>query len=101
MFLTYLTLMGWDIGAEGKGEELAAMHKVARVCAGWTLAAGAVVIVVRYLRFEHRWFVFTGAALLQVVLHGLLGVSYLIAGAVSARVGDHYYSEPLVHNVPA
>ncbi len=33
------------------------MHKVARVCAWWTLAAGAVVIVVRYLRFEHRWFV--------------------------------------------
>ena len=84
LFLTYLTLMGWDIGAEGKGEELAAMHKVARVCAWWTLAAGVVVIVVRYLRFEHRWFVFTGAALLQVVLHGLLGVSYLIAGVVSA-----------------
>ncbi len=84
LFLAYLTLMGWDIGAEGKGEELAAMHKVAGVCAWWTLAAGAVVIVVRYLRFEHRWFVFTGAALLQVVLHGLFGVSYLIAGVISA-----------------
>jgi hypothetical protein len=83
LFLTYLTLMGWDIGAGGKGEELAAMQKVASVCAWWTLAAGAVVVVVRYLRFEHRWFLFTGAALLHVVLHGLFGISYLIAGTVS------------------
>jgi len=32
---------------------------------------------------EHRWFLFTGAALLHVVLHGLFGISYLIAGTVS------------------
>jgi quinol-cytochrome oxidoreductase complex cytochrome b subunit len=38
LFLTFLTLAGWDIGARGAGSELAAMHNVSRVCAWWTLA---------------------------------------------------------------
>ena len=84
LFLVYLTLMGWDIGATGTGTDLALAHRSARVCAWWTLAAGVVIIVFRYLRFEHRWFVLTGAALLQVVLHGLIGISYLLAGSISA-----------------
>ena len=83
LFLTYLTLMGWDIGGGAKADDLAAVHRIARVCALWTLAVGAVVIVVRILRFEHRWFVLTGAALLQVALHGLFGISYLLAGLIS------------------
>ena len=76
---------GWDIGARGS-DELASVRNMARVCAWWTLAAGAVVILVRYWRFEHRWFVLTGAALLQVALHGFIGVSYLLAGAISVIV---------------
>ena len=83
LFLTFLTLMGWDIGAGGAGEELTAMHNVARVCAWWTVAAAAVVVVVRYWRFQHRWFVLTGAVLLQVTLHGLMGLSYLVAATIS------------------
>ena len=83
LFLTYLTLLGWDIGAGGASDELAAVRNSARVCALWTLLAGAVVIVVRYLRYEHRWFVLTGAALLHAALHGLLGFSYLFAGLIS------------------
>ncbi len=86
LFLTYLTLMGWDIGARGITNELAAMHNVARVCAWWTLTAGAAVILVRYWKFEHRWFILTGAALLQVALHGLAGVSYLLAGLIAVVV---------------
>src|SRR5437773_5259234 len=86
LFLIYLTLMGWDIGARGITDELAAMRNVARVCAWWTLAAGAAVIVVRYWKFEHRWFILTGAALLQVALHGLAGVSYLLAGLIALAV---------------
>ena len=78
--------MGWDIGARGITDELAAMHNVARVCAWWTLVAGAVVIVVRYWKFEDRWFILTGAALLQVALHGLAGVSYLLAGLIAVAV---------------
>ena len=78
--------MGWDIGARGISDELAAMHNVARVCAWWTLAAGAVVILVRYWKFQHRWFMLTGAALLQVALHGLVGVSYLLAGLIAVAL---------------
>jgi Cytochrome b subunit of the bc complex len=86
LFLTFLTLTGWDIGAGGASIDLASMPRVARVCAWWTLAAGAVVIVVRYWRFEHRWFILTGAALLQVALHGLVGISYLLAGVISVAL---------------
>ena len=78
--------MGWDIGARGITDELAAMRNVARVCAWWTLVAGAVVIVVRYWKFEGRWFILTGAALLQVALHGLAGVSYLLSGLIAVAV---------------
>jgi hypothetical protein len=78
--------MGWDIGARGITDELAALRNIARVCALWTLAAGAVVIVVRYWRFEHRWFILTGAALLQVALHGLAGVSYLLSGLIAVVI---------------
>ena len=83
LFLTFLTLAGWDIGAGDQAADLSAMPKVARVCALWTLVAGAVVIAVRYWKFEHRWFVLTGAALLQVALHGLAGISYLLAGVIA------------------
>jgi cytochrome b6 len=86
LFLTYLTLMGWDIGARGITDELAAMHNVARVCALWTLAAGAVVIFVRYWVYEDRWFILTGAVLLHVALHGLAGVPYLLAGSIAVAV---------------
>jgi hypothetical protein len=64
------------------------MHNVARVCAFWTLAAGAIVIVVRIWKFEHRWFILTGAALLQVALHGLAGVSYLLAGLIAVAAAS-------------
>jgi len=65
---------------------LAAVRNIARVCALWTLAGGAVVIVVRYWKFEHRWFILTGAVLLHVALHGLAGVSYLLAGLIAVTV---------------
>jgi cytochrome b6 len=83
LFLTYLTLMGWDIGVHGVAEGAAAMHQVARVCAWWTLGAGALILLVRYWRFQERWFILTGAALFQVILHGLIGTSYLLAGLIS------------------
>jgi cytochrome b6 len=86
LFLAYLTLTGWDIGASGQSSELAAIQNSARICAWWTLAAGAVVIVFRFLRYQHRWFFLTGAALLHVALHGLVGISYLLAGAISVAV---------------
>ena len=47
------------------------------------MTAGFVVIVVRWLRFRHRWYLLTLAALLQVALHGFFGMSYLLAGLIA------------------
>ncbi len=69
-----------------RSSELAAVHNTARICAWWTLTAGAVLIVVRYWVYEDRWFILTGAALLHVALHGLFGVPYLLAGLISVVV---------------
>jgi hypothetical protein len=83
LFLLYLTLMGWDIGSGATADDPGALRRIARICAGWTLAAGAFVVIVRMLRFRHRWFILTGATLLHVILHGLLGWPYLVAGSIS------------------
>ena len=83
LFLTYLTLLGWDIGAGKAIDDPAALHHAARVCAGWTLGAGLLVIFVRWLRFRHRWYLLTIAALLQVALHGFFGMSYLLGGLIA------------------
>ena len=86
LFLTYLTLMGWDIGASGPGNDLALVHRSAQVCASWTLAAGVAVAAFRYWWYEHRWFVLSGAAMLQMALHGFAGISYLLAGVISVVI---------------
>jgi quinol-cytochrome oxidoreductase complex cytochrome b subunit len=83
IFLTFLTLTGWDIGAGAAAADLSSMPRVARVCAWWTIAAGAVIILFRYWRYRHRWFVLSAAALLHVALHGFFHISYLIAGVIS------------------
>ena len=85
-FLTYLTLMGWDIGAGGPAEGLEALKRIARVCAWWTLGAGALMILIRIVRYQHRWFWLSGAALLQVALHGLFHLSYLRAGVIAGAI---------------
>src|SRR6266581_260416 len=84
LFLTYLTLMGWDIGAMGRATSPASLKAISWICAWWTIAAGVVIVGVRFWVHGHRWFLFMGAALLHVVLHGLLGLSYLLAGAIAA-----------------
>jgi quinol-cytochrome oxidoreductase complex cytochrome b subunit len=84
LFLTFLTLKAWDIGAAPPATSPAALKAISWVCAWWTVGAGLVIIGVRFLVHHHRCFIFTGAALLHVVLHGLFGVSYLVAGAIAA-----------------
>ena len=59
------------------------MRNAARVCAWWTVAAGAVIVVVRSWRFHHRWYLLTIAALLQVALHGFFGMSYLLGAFIA------------------
>src|SRR6185436_12643973 len=84
LFLTFLTLKAWDIGATENVASAASIKIISRTCAWWTLGAGAAIIGVRVLIHGHRWFFLTGAALLHVTLHGLFGLSYLAAGAIAA-----------------
>ena len=82
IFLTFLTLKGWDLGAGEKISDPAAMRDVARVCASWTLAAAALMVIVRAWRHRARWFWLSGAVMLQTALHGWLGMPYLLAGLI-------------------
>ena len=86
LFVLFLMLKAWDIGG-GTSEATEAVpdpRAVAWTCA-WILGAiAATTTVVRVVAFEDRWFVFSGAELLHVVLHGLVGLSYLAAGAIAA-----------------
>ena len=86
LFLTFLTLKAWDIGGGEPADSPASVKAISRMCAWWTVAAGAVIVGVRFLFHGHRWFFFTGAALLHVILHGLFGLSYLAAGGIAAIV---------------
>ena len=83
LFVGFLTLKAWDIGGTGAQPDARA---VARACAIWTLAAGLAASALRRLVWKHSWFLFSAAALLHVALHGLLGMSYLAAGAIAALV---------------
>jgi cytochrome b6 len=81
LFLAYLTLKAWDIG--GGGAAVPDPHAVARACAIWGLLIAALTIVVRLLTKSARYFDFTLAAALQILLHGFFGMPYLAAGAIA------------------
>lgn len=83
-FISFLTLKAWDIGGGGDAEKLPDPRAVAYTCAWIMLAIAASVTVLRVVVFDHRVFVFTGASLLHALLHGLGGLSYLLAGVISA-----------------
>jgi cytochrome b6 len=84
--ITFLTLKAWDIGLVAVEDEVVALRAVARTCALWTLVFTVVVTLVRVVVYKHRWFVLSGAATLQAVLHGLVGLSYLSAAVISLGV---------------
>ena len=83
LFISFLTLKAWDVGAPaGVAEEIRA-HLAARNAAGIVLGLFVVVTTGRALA-ARRWFVWSGAATLHAALHGLAGLSYLSAGTISA-----------------
>ena len=84
LFLAYLMLKAWDIGVTD-ADAPGAPARVAWVTGWIVLTGGAIVAIFRWVRGE-RWQVLSGAALLHVVLHGLVGLAYLVAGAVAAAV---------------
>ena len=86
LFLTFLTLKGWDIGAAGPPDAPTAVRAAAWTCACWAFGLGLAVGAVRWVVHGHRWFFLSGAALLQTALHGWARLPYLLAGAVALGV---------------
>lgn len=87
LFLTFLSLKAMDLG--GGPVEVGAVPDaaaVARFCAWILLPLALGITLLRVWVFEHRFFVFSAAALLQALLHGLGGLSYLTAGAIAAAL---------------
>jgi quinol-cytochrome oxidoreductase complex cytochrome b subunit len=85
-FIMFLTLKAWDIGG-GSGEgRLPDPAAVARACAWILLIFAAVTTALRIVVFKHRWFVFSGAALLHALMNGPGGMSYLAAGAIAGAL---------------
>ena len=78
LFVGYLTLKAWDIG--GEGARIPDMTAVARVTSYIALTAAAGIFALRRFAFRQRFFLLSGAATLQIALHGLLGFSWLNGG---------------------
>ena len=86
IFMAYLTLKAWDIGGQGLPGKLPDPRATGWVCAWIILGLASAIAVLRLLAYRQRWMIFSGAALLQVVLNGLLGMDYLIAGGIALVV---------------
>jgi hypothetical protein len=87
LFLAFLNLKAMDIGGGGsEGGPLPDDAAVARACAWILLPVALGIAVLRVRVFGHRFFVFSGAALLHALLHGLGDLSYLLAGAIAAAL---------------
>lgn len=83
LFLGDLTLKAWDIGGGGRhgaGVDVAAS---ARATALWALGGAALSVALRAGLLRQRYLVFTAFTALQIALHGLLGVPYLLAGLLT------------------
>jgi len=85
-FLTFLTLKAADLGVEPVPTTAAETAIVAKFCATVTVAIAAAATLLRAALYEHRWFVLSGAAIAQMLLHGLLGWDYLTSGALVASL---------------
>jgi cytochrome b6 len=86
LFIAFLMLKAWDIAGGGSADRLPDPAATARVSASLVLALAAGITILRVVVFKHRWFIFSGAALLLALLHGFAGMSYLGAGAIAAAL---------------
>ncbi|MEW6368410.1 MAG: cytochrome b N-terminal domain-containing protein [Acidobacteriota bacterium] len=87
LFLTFLTLKAWDLGVGvPHGEDPWAKPELVRMInrnsAGLVLLLGLGIILLRWRLHHSRHFAFTTIALLQAILHGFAGLSYLNASGI-------------------
>jgi cytochrome b6 len=83
LFIAFLTLKAWDLGAPAGADEAVRAQVAARNAAVVVLVAFAAVAVGRTVA-GRRWFTWSGAAAVHAALHGFAGLSYIVAGALSA-----------------
>ncbi len=83
LFIAFLSLKAWDVGGGAAPGKLPDPRATAWASAWWTLGLAGVATVLRVAVFRSRFFLFTGAAVLLTVLHGLIGVPYLVSGAIA------------------
>ena len=84
IFLSYLTLKAWDIGGMKAGAVgLPDPRATSWVCALIILAVSACVVTLRALAYRHRWFILSGAEVVHVILNGVVGLDYLLAGLIA------------------
>ena len=82
LFLSFLTLKAWDVGAAHGASDPASLIIIARTASYWVLGLFAVITAMRALLWHDRWFVLSTAAAVQAALHGLFGVPYLESAAI-------------------
>lgn len=83
MSLSFLTLKAWDIGAGANPLAPEAATHVAWTCALIMLGVILAVTALRALFLGQRWFLWSSAVALHVALHGLVGLTYLLAGTIA------------------
>jgi len=88
-FLGFLMLKAWDVGAPpvehgaNPAGDPATLALVARTSASWLAGAAAVVTAGRALVFGHRFFWISLLPVVQALLHGFVGLSYLQSAAIA------------------
>jgi cytochrome b6 len=87
IFTGWLTLKAWDIGGGAGPDGLPDPQAVAWTTAWIMLALAGGATLVRWLVFDHRWFAWTAAQVVHLVLHGLVGLSYLLGGVIALALG--------------
>ncbi len=86
-FLAFLMLKSWDVGVPavhgvdpGAAPETA--RTIVRTASAWVLGGAVAVTLLRRFAWGHRYFWIGALPVLQALLHGWAGMSYLAAGAV-------------------
>lgn len=87
LFLVFLTLKAWDLGVHvPHGEDPWAkpelVREINRNAAGVVVLLGLVITAFRWFAYRTRYVAVTSIALLQAILHGFVGISYLAASGI-------------------
>jgi quinol-cytochrome oxidoreductase complex cytochrome b subunit len=87
IFLSFLTLKAWDVGAEQGASDPQSLAVIAETAAWLVVAMFGAVTALRFFAWHDTWFLLSGAAALHAALVGIAGLAYLHAGVIAAALG--------------